>query len=568
MAGGGGGAAGGTEDPSSPLGQEGRGSQGPRSNRSLRDCEALKRAGLFRAALVSDVLSNFAAVFAEGVKAVAAVGGADRLLTSAASPEDGGDEHRVADEVFYSSPVTSGVDFFISHVWTTARWQKHLGLCYYVNVGTASVAAVFTWLGAAAVLIALRGYAAYGGQGGLLVPCLVYLPVAVFVAFFVFGHAVVPWLARKQAWLDKLCIHQSRTELKCDGVSALPTFVLNSSRLLILWSETYFERLWCNVELATFCTVHGAHNVDFMPMWLAPWVLTTIALDLVAISLMDHFLWLIPVCGDFFAARLGDSYPLLVGWLTQTFGIGLAISLAYIPMTPFSLYSFSKKIEAHDLMMSHMRGYRFAAAKCTVESDRVGVRQLIERLFQNQPHLGFDPEAPQTDPIQRFDRYINTDFAEAIAGQVGGVTRLPYSTCCLAFMPLMFESLANVIGCDSMPCEMSYNSEGYASIPHFMLTNAAMWCFGNVLIYPTTYPVMLTGLVWCRRKLGHAPQRSCMASFAVMVGSYLYMGFLMGAVCGVIGIFSITQDVMYGVILMVVTAVLAWWNYVLFKTSP
>eukprot|EP00439_Symbiodinium_sp_Y106_P019430 s1871_g2.t1 len=47
--------------------------------------------------------------------------------------------------------------------------------------------------------------------------------------------------------------------------------------MLILWDPEYFERLWCCAEVAIFCsTKSGADQVDFVPLWMAPWVLSTV----------------------------------------------------------------------------------------------------------------------------------------------------------------------------------------------------------------------------------------------------------------------------------------------------
>ena len=41
---------------------------------------------------------------------------------------------------------------------------------------------------------------------------------------------------------------------------------------------------------ATFCAVNGSSkNVDFQPLWLAQWVLITMALDVLSISILDGF---------------------------------------------------------------------------------------------------------------------------------------------------------------------------------------------------------------------------------------------------------------------------------------
>ena len=48
----------------------------------------------------------------------------------------------------------------------------------------------------------------------------------------------------------------------------------------------------------------------------------------------------------------------------------------------------------------------------------------------------------------------------------------------LVFLPLTFQALANVLGCDSAPCEESASAEGFKDVPQYMLTNTAFWING------------------------------------------------------------------------------------------
>ena len=41
-------------------------------------------------------------------------------------------------------------------------------------------------------------------------------------------------------------------------------------------NDDYFRRLWCQLELATFARYGGAQKMQFLPLWLAPWLLSTI----------------------------------------------------------------------------------------------------------------------------------------------------------------------------------------------------------------------------------------------------------------------------------------------------
>ncbi|CAE7653746.1 unnamed protein product, partial [Symbiodinium pilosum] len=92
----------------------------------------------------------------------------------------------------------------------------------------------------------------------LLPRAAVDFPMVVFFMFFFFGHRLTLGVWSPSLWLDKLCICQSDEDGKAEAISALPEFVRRSSRMLILWDETYFERLWCNLEIAIFVKSHNS----------------------------------------------------------------------------------------------------------------------------------------------------------------------------------------------------------------------------------------------------------------------------------------------------------------------
>ena len=53
---------------------------------------------------------------------------------------------------------------------------------------------------------------------------------------------------------------------------------------MVLHSETTLSRLWCAYELAAFLSTKPAARVDVVPLWLAPWILGAMAVDLA----VDH----------------------------------------------------------------------------------------------------------------------------------------------------------------------------------------------------------------------------------------------------------------------------------------
>ena len=86
--------------------------------------------------------------------------------------------------------------------------------------------------------------------------------MVVFLMFFFFGHVVAKGLPASTVWLDKACINQVELDEKQLAIAALPDFLKQSSRVLVLWDETYFSRLWCNLATRTVCK----HTVSLLKL--------------------------------------------------------------------------------------------------------------------------------------------------------------------------------------------------------------------------------------------------------------------------------------------------------------
>ena len=187
--------------------------------------------------------------------------------------------------IFESSACVEHVDVLVSHRWGSGRWAKYLALCLYSNLTAAVVCSLTTWILATVCMIAYaRGVANLGGNH-LLLPILVLFPIGVFLVVFFLGHHAVHSLRPMSVWMDKACIHQTDHDFKHRQIQALPVFVSRSSSMLVLWDDECFRRLWCQLELATFAKYGGAQKVDFLPLWLSPWLPSALVVNsLVATS--------------------------------------------------------------------------------------------------------------------------------------------------------------------------------------------------------------------------------------------------------------------------------------------
>ncbi|CAJ1334794.1 unnamed protein product [Effrenium voratum] len=342
------------------------------------------------------------------------------------------------DVLFHASAETDKVDVFIGHSWSAGRWQKFLALCLFFNLDLAVSCSLGACGVAVAVLLGSKGMTGLGGSP-LAMPCLVYLPMTVFFAVFFFGqHICGRW--SPSVWVDKLCIHQTDMGLKAEQIAALPVFVARSSRMLVLWDETYFERLWCNLELATFSRHGGAEKVEVLPLWLAPWLLASILSDLVSATMfevLEHVFpgwsvaWMDGIIG--IAESVLGHNPAMLKFVVL-FVIWMISSIVYLPASIPSFFSFQMKLRNHQLLLDQMAGFDVRKAKCTVPADRGAIEQQVKELFKeehrpmawlaegvDEGEVSLDNRLNRMwlDPLDSFNAYIRGTLRENVITQIG-----------------------------------------------------------------------------------------------------------------------------------------------------
>ncbi|CAE7550052.1 unnamed protein product [Symbiodinium sp. CCMP2592] len=112
----------------------------------------------------------------------------------------------------------------------------------YLNLRMAVACCLISWILVVTLMILLHGASGLGGSR-LLLPSFVYLPMTVFFIVFFFGQELSLGQWSPSIWIDRLCIHQTDLELKAEQIHFVPTFVVRSSRMLILCDGSYFERI-------------------------------------------------------------------------------------------------------------------------------------------------------------------------------------------------------------------------------------------------------------------------------------------------------------------------------------
>jgi hypothetical protein len=215
----------------------------------------------------------------------------------------------------------------------------------------------------------------------LLFPCLVCFPMVTFAIVLIFGHELPLGRSLPSCWLDRICIHQTDMDKKKEQINALPVFVAQSSKMLVLWDQTYFERLWCNLELATCARYGGTDKVELMPLWLAPWLLSTIFLDLLSAGILEIMFHLFPNYSAAWMHDISEMSESIFGHnpamesFVSTFAVWMFSGIAYLPVSIPSFFCFRAKLLSHQLMLEQMSTFDVRAAHCTVASDRASIEE-------------------------------------------------------------------------------------------------------------------------------------------------------------------------------------------------
>ncbi|CAJ1385378.1 unnamed protein product [Effrenium voratum] len=467
--------------------------------------DEVRKSGLFRSSTPCQLLSRFAIVFQDTLEAFLLAGGIRTRFPTM-------QQVKLASEfLFNASAETDIVDIFIGHSWSAGRWSKFLALCMYFNLDIAVKCACGTWLLVVTVLLGWGGGITILGGSCLALPCLTYLPISCFFLAFLFAHHIMG--ETPSVWVDRLCIHQTNPDLKAKQVAALPVFVARSRRMLILWDDTYFERLWCNLELATCARFGGAEKVEVLPVWLAPWLLTSILSLLFSVTLFDILERVFPNWGAPWIEGIANYAEVILGekqLFVAAFRTWMMSCLVQLPTSLPCFLSFRMKLRSHQLLLDQMAAFDVRNAKCTLPADRGPIEQQMRELFKDGDVLE-DQEAKATgdvdagevrlqrfvdvnyfrDPLQSFNLYVRGTLRDSVIAQIGDELSVPWRTCLIAILPMIFYSSVSVLGCDSGPCETSSELQGFVSVGQYMVTNSVVWVLCIAVASPLTFPITL-----------------------------------------------------------------------------
>ena len=329
-------------------------------------------------------------------------------------------------------------------------------------------------------------------------------------------------------YIISICLYSLELWTK---VECLPVFVANSSEMLVLWDDTYFQRLWCNMEVACFIKHAGPERVRFLPLWIAPWLLSSMLLDLISATIFEVLElsfpnWSMAWVAQVEAAVLAMGSPPELTRFFAAFFIWMFSGLCYLPSSVPSFFSFRAKLRSHTLLLEQMSSFRVQEAKCTEENDRHWIEEQVVELYGDTAESAAGEECEHQHELERFNRYIQGPLRKVVLKSIGDELSVPYHLCLIAYLPMTFYSAVNVLGCDNGPCMVSVKEGGFSSLEIYLMVQAGAWFLCMLLAFPMTYPTLL----FCLQKLSPSDDSlpsSCAASIFCLV-AFAY-GFFLGA---------------------------------------
>ncbi|CAE7246190.1 unnamed protein product [Symbiodinium sp. CCMP2592] len=323
---------------------------------------------------------------------------------------------RVDPQNYELSRPAETLDVFLSHDWASSRTLKFLSLLIVYN----SLAAFWASLGASILFGLLRGLRAIPDE-----PWISHFVHLVFLVVFFFWQRMRELFCRPQmAFLDKLCIAQHSDEMKQQGILGLPAFVLNSKKLLVLWTPRYFGRLWCTTEIASFLKdPDERRSIEFMPLKVA------------AILVMGAVCWhLLAIGHGIFAFTLEDDSAAGITVVLPISGVMITLATAILPFIFYVGLSLVRDLEELPDQLSKFRVQDAACFCCTnkhrhpdtgaeLSCDRLLVFKSLQRWFSGKE--GGTGSTNKDCFLDDFNSVVQNQLAAQVVQGMSGAT-LPF----------------------------------------------------------------------------------------------------------------------------------------------
>ncbi|CAE7399932.1 unnamed protein product [Symbiodinium pilosum] len=314
------------------------------------------------------------------------------------------------------SKATESIDEFWSHSWQKRPYQKILCLLFLKNsiaasfVGTIAASIVFILMQHGFLLLRLSDDTTSGGEPyGSAFLCTV---TGTFFAVL----TLFAWRSRTKVFLDVCCIDQVNNKNKQEGILSLGGILSSCKTLLILWDETYIERLWCVFEIAAF-----AHRSGNPCTAIKPTLLGKAALTVYAATPAMGLLW------------LETMHMRKYGEISLYVMLGAFVVYFYAGVASFRSYHYS--IET---LRKQLQNFRLADTKCNcctlghVAPDGRELpcdRQVVERCICNW-----------FGSVDEFEVFIVPLLRNTFENQLGHNT-FPYIYFMVVFCPVFWTGM-------------------------------------------------------------------------------------------------------------------------------
>ena len=402
----------------------------------------------------------------------------------------------------------SQVDFLISHSWSCPSWMKRLALCHCLNLNLAIGSCGIAFLLAIVILVLHAGsIRAVAQQDPALRYCLSLLwPFFVFLGTYLFGHLLHP----RRFWIDQVCVHPSDAEVKSRTLQAIPAFVAQSNQMLVIWDDTYWQRLWCSYEVAIDVKTSSAPEaICFVPVWMPLWVLSSFTLLILVCFSTVGEVWS-------YQLDLDSRLSCIVSYMMNE--VPANVVCAGCCAFP-CFWLCTQKLQKHEKMLNQMKHFDVRSAECTVESDRIVIQEQIVNLFDEalEPPVQVPfgtvadaPDAPLMSPdvlqdirditsypsrdeiLDQFNAYVRGPLRGSVEASVGKEEYVPLNSCIAAQLPAILCGFMIALGCDGQAdCGMSASNLGFASVTEYMLVNMFACGIQAPLTWIITFPLVL-----------------------------------------------------------------------------
>jgi hypothetical protein len=307
------------------------------------------------------------------------------------------------------------LDEFLSHSWQTNRWSKTLTLSYHYNFSFANaVYMLLSFVGFAICFLTDSTHRETVECQIISIVVMLLVPLIGFITVLCFGMRI-RCSRGPSVFLDKLCIHQTNSNLKVLGISNLDTLVRRSDRLVLLYDSMTFERLWCAFESAMFAHDRRGDVADFefVPVSWATFVV------LMSIGFRSGIPF-VAVLEVLFMA--GDPLdPFNRGGATHVLK-SLLVAATFIPLHIFMAYLLHRRNMDVNIVIETLSNFSMEKTKCFEERDRVLVNERIESTWGS---------------LQKFDTFVRSDLKNAMESKIGSIYVIPYWTMLAFSLPFL-----------------------------------------------------------------------------------------------------------------------------------